>query len=192
MQDCLPDQAAGEDADALVRGQRSDADQVDQVCQAVRLRQQTGHGGAPTGRFPLGSCGRAAGQDVGVTGEGVRPRNCRVVAGIGQVPVQCPQAAHEPFGVRGDRLGHIAAGWGDRTDDRHRTGPRPQRRHRRGSLVERREGGGQTGRIALFRGERAGPGRELLRASAHRDVESAMTTTSYPMSRKYSATVTPV
>ena len=73
---------------------------------------------AAGGPLRVAVAGVPGAERVGVPGERARPAHRRVVPGVGQVAVQRPQAAHEPLGVRGDRLGHVAAGRGDRADDR--------------------------------------------------------------------------
>ena len=81
--------------------------------------------------------------------------------GVGEIPVQCPQAADEALRVGGDRLGHVAAGRGDRADDRHRALPSPAGADPSGPLVERGQGGGQAGRVPLLGRKLAVARREL-------------------------------
>ena len=84
------------------------------------------------------------------------PAHRRVVAGVGEVAVQRPHAAHEAPRVRGHRLGHVAAGRRHRAEDRDRADAARQRLHAAGALVERGERGREAGRIALLGRQLAG------------------------------------
>ncbi len=62
---------------------------------------------------------RVPGRDrLDVARERAAPGDRRVVARVGEVAVQRPQRPHEPLGVGGDRLGHVAARRRDGADRR--------------------------------------------------------------------------
>ena len=95
-----------------------------------------------------------------VPGERRRPRHRRVVAGVGEVAVQRPDAADEALGVGGDRLGDVPAGRGDGADDGD--GPLPPAEGvARGRPARRR-------RPAPSRGSPGSPPRPAARRSARR------------------------
>ena len=112
------------------------------------------HSGSPVRGLPGPDGG-------GVARERRRPRHRRVVAGVGQVTVQGPQAADEPLRVGGHRFGDVPALWRDRTHDGHRASGSAERDDVAGALVERRQRRAEPGGVALLGRERTGPGCEL-------------------------------
>jgi len=111
------------------------------------------------------------------------PVDRREVAPFRQVRVERPERLHDAQRVLGDRLGEVTAGRRHRAD--RRDGPfRPvDVLEVAGALVELRETGGEVRRVPLLAGHLLQPGRISRIASAHREVESAISATSYPMSR---------
>ncbi len=97
---------------------------------------------------PSRACQVADGRRV--AGERPPPGHRRVVACVGEVAVERPQAAHEPLGVGGDRLGHVAARRRDGADGRDRSLGAAEGRHPPGPLVEGGQRRGQPGRVALL------------------------------------------
>jgi hypothetical protein len=100
-------------------------------------------------------------EQLGVPGERADPGDGRVVPGIGEVPVECPHGTDEPFGVRGHRLGQVAAGRGDRADHGDRAAAAAERDHLAGPLVEPGQRAGQGGGVALLGGQRSAAGGQL-------------------------------
>ena len=133
---------------------------------AGRRARPSGRAGRPrrAGRSPASrSCSPARpacrgvprADGLGVAGERAPPRDGRVVARVGEVAVERPQAAHEALGVGGDGLGHVAAGWGDGADGGHRALVAAEGLHPARAFVEGGQRRGEPGRVALFGGQLA-------------------------------------
>ena len=97
-----------------------------------------------------------AGEQVGVARERAVPADGRIVPRVREIAVEGPEATHEALGVRGDRLGEVAARRRHRRDHGHRTLAAAERLDAPGPLVERGERRRQTGRVALLGRQLAG------------------------------------
>ena len=109
LQDALPDQPPSQDRGPLPRRQRAGTHQLGEGAEPVGLREQGGQPVPAAGPAGVTRRWHARRRRRVVPGERPRPGHRRVVAGVGKVAVQRPQAADETLRVGGDRLGHVAA-----------------------------------------------------------------------------------
>ena len=111
LQHSLARQASAQQHHALVPRERAGTHELGDRRQPVGLGQQRAEPATPSRPRGVAVPGVPGTDGFQVAGERAGPAHGRVVAGVGEVAVERPQAPHETLGVRGDRFGEVTARW---------------------------------------------------------------------------------
>ena len=152
LQEADADNTSDLDGQFLVVGQHVRADQLDDLHQVIFLQQQVGDALTAGHKVMADVIVVPAAQIAQVFTVRIVPVDGRIVAGVSQGLIQCPEAAGETLGVLGDRLGEIVALGADSADDGDGTFGTVQRLDITGTLVELCQTAGQVGGVAFIGG----------------------------------------